>query len=159
MPTPQKIAQVAEIKELLENCEIAIATQYVGISVEKVTELRRQLREDGVEYKVFKNTLARRALTELGLEEAAGYMEGPTAWVFANDPVAPAKTLKAFAKTSKMVAMSGGVLSGKAISAAQLQALADLPSREQLLSQLVGTVAAPLRNFVGTLQALSLIHI
>jgi large subunit ribosomal protein L10 len=154
LATPQKIADVAEIKERIESSEIAIASKYVGITVEQVTELRKQLREAGVEYKVYKNNLARRALRELEIEEAADFMEGPTAWAFSNDPVAPAKIFKAYAKNVDTVAMMGGVLGGKPVDASQLQALASLPSREQLLAQVVGTIAAPLRNMVGTLNAL-----
>lgn len=154
MATPKKIADVAELKERLESSEIAIATKYTGISVAQVTELRRQLREAGVEYKVYKNTLARRALKEMDVEAAADFMDGPTAWVFSSDPVAPAKILKAYGKKVTSVAMVGGVLGGKPVDAAQLIELASLPSREQLLAQVVGTIAAPLRNLVGTLNAL-----
>jgi len=119
-----------------------------------VTQLRKQLREAGVEYKVYKNTLAKRALDEIGAGAAADMMNGPTAWAFCADPVMPAKLLKEFGQTAKMVTMSGGVLEGKVIDASQVMALADLPSREQLLAQVVGTIAAPLRNLVGTLNAL-----
>jgi len=150
---PEKIAVVDEFKQELKDCQIAIATQYIGINVARVTELRKQLREAGVKMKVYKNTLARRALDELELGDVADVMEGPTAWAFSNDPVAPAKILKDFAKESDFVKMRGGVLEGKKISTDQLNALASLPSREVLLSQLVGTVAAPLRNLVGTLNA------
>ena len=153
MARPEKIAAVSEMKERLEACEIAIATQYVGINVEKVTELRRQLRAAGVEFKVYKNTLARRALNELDLDGAAQYMTGPTAWAFSKDPVAPAKILKDFARKSPKVIMMGGILNGKPVSGEQLKALASLPSREQLLAQVVGTIAAPLRDFVGVLNA------
>ena len=154
MATPKKTAEIAEIKERLENSEIAIATQYKGISVEQVTALRKQLRDAGIEYKVYKNTLARRALRELQIEDAADCMEGPIAWAFSSDPVAPAKILKDYGKKVKSVVMVGGVLGGKPVDAAQLVALASLPSRDQLLAQVVGTIAAPLRNFVGTLNAL-----
>lgn len=129
-------------------------TTYVGVNVEKVTKLRRQLREAGVEYKVYKNTLARRALRELDLESAADLMQGPTAWAFSEDPVAPAKILKDFFKESKFVTMEGGILAGQIVGPDQLKAIADLPSRDQLIAQTVGVIAAPLRNFVGTLQAL-----
>lgn len=145
---------VAEFRERLEQNKIAIMSQYVGINVARVTELRRQLREAGVEYKVYKNTLAKRALDEIGAGAAAELMTGPTAWAFSDDPVLPAKLLRDFGKTAKMVTMSGGVLDGKVIDGAQVAALADLPSREQLLAQVVGTIAAPLRNLAGTLNAL-----
>lgn len=154
MATPKKIADVAEIKARLEACDIAIATQYSGTTVEQVTELRKQLRDAGVDFKVYKNTLARRALKELDVEGAADCMNGPIAWAFSNDVVAPAKILKDFAKKVDKIAMLGGVLDGKPVDATQLDALASLPSRDQLLAQVVGTIAAPLRNLVGTLNAL-----
>ena len=153
MARPEKVATVTEIRERIENSEIAILTKYVGINVENVSELRKQLREADVEYKVYKNTLARRALAEVGLEEVADVMDGPTAWAFSKDTVGPTKILNDFMKTSKFVQMSGGILSGKAVSSEQLKALASLPSRDQLLGQVAGTVAAPLRNFVGVISA------
>ncbi len=153
MPKQYKIDAVAEFKEKLAGSEIAIATQYVGINVEKVTELRKQLRESGIDFKVYKNTLARIALSEMGLESAADCMTGPTAWAFAKDPVVPAKLLKQLGREMPFVVMSGGVLNGKAVTGEQLSALADLPSREQLLAMLVGTIAAPMRNMLGVLNA------
>lgn len=154
MPTQENINVVSEIKEHLEKSDIAIISKYNGVNVAQVTDLRRKLREAGVEYKVYKNTLARLALKELGLEEAADFMEGPTAWAFAEDPVTPAKILKDFGKEVKFVSMSGGVLNGEVVEKAQLDALADLPSRDQLLGHVVGTIAAPLSQFVGVLNAL-----
>jgi len=154
LPKPEKISQVAEIKSKLQENEIAIISQYAGINVEKVTELRRRLRAAGIEYKVYKNTLATIALKEIGAEGAAQYMNGPTAWVFANDPVAPAKILKEYAREAKVVTMSGGVLNGRPIPKESVEALATLPSREQLVAQVVGTIAMPLRNAVGVLNAL-----
>tara|TARA_R110001592_G_scaffold14535_3_gene64752 strand:+ start:508 stop:1038 length:531 start_codon:yes stop_codon:yes gene_type:complete len=153
LATPKKISDIAEMKARIESSEIAIATKYVGISVEQVTELRKQLREAGVEYKVYKNTLARRALKELDVEAAADFMEGPTAWAFSADPVAPAKILKAFSKKAKTIAMVGGVLGGKPVNADQLTTLASLPSHEQLLSQIAGTIAAPIQKLMGTINA------
>jgi large subunit ribosomal protein L10 len=153
LPTAEKIASVAEIKERLQEHDIAIATQYVGIKVEAVTALRKKLRDAGCEYKVYKNTLAKRALDELGLGDAAAYMDGPTAWAFSNDPVTPAKILKDFSKDVQFVKVRGGVLQGRVVSDAQLAALADLPPREVLLAQVVGAIAAPLSAFVGTLNA------
>ncbi len=154
MPKQEKIDAVAEIKERIEQSEVAILTKYVGINVENVTELRKRLREQNVSLKVYKNTLAKIALDELGLSAVAPMMEGPTAWAFSDDPVAPAKALKAFAKEAPVVAMSGGILQGKVVTAQELTALADLPPREALLAQVVGTIAAPLRNCVGVLNAL-----
>ncbi|MCK5861779.1 MAG: 50S ribosomal protein L10 [Candidatus Hydrogenedentes bacterium] len=154
MPTPQKEAAVAEIKELISNNSIAIMTQYVGINVDQATALRKKLRETGTTFKVFKNTLSRIALRELGIEDAADMMEGPTVWAFCDDPVAPAKVLKDFAKEAPFVIMRGGILDGVPVSDAQMNELAALPSHEQLVAQVVGTIAMPLRNTVGVLSAL-----
>ncbi len=153
MPRPEKAATIAEIKDRIGNSEIAVLTQYMGINVEQITELRRKLRESDVEFKVYKNTLAKRALDELDLGGAAAFLDGPTAWAFSKDPVAPAKVLKEFSLGVKFISMAGGILDGKVVSQAQLEALAVLPGREQLLAQVVGTIAAPLRNFVGVLSA------
>lgn len=153
MPTPEKIATVEEFKERLASSEIAIATKYVGINVAKVTDLRNKLRAAGIEFKVYKNTLARRALREAGVEDAADFMEGPTAWAFCKDPLAPAKILKQSSGEIKFLSMAGGVLNGKAITKDQLIALASLPGREQLIAQVVCTIAAPLSQFVGVLNA------
>jgi len=151
---PEKEEAVAELKERLQSNSVAIATQYKGINVEQVTLLRRKLREANVQFKVYKNTLVQRALDELGLSEASKYIDGPTAWAFCKDPVAPAKILKDFSKDVPLVVMAGGVLEGRAVTKAQMEALALLPPRDVLLAQVVGTIAAPLRNFVGVLNAL-----
>lgn len=154
LPTQQKIDAVAEMTQRLEGCQIAVAAKYVGMNVAQASELRNRLRAAGVEFKVYKNTLARRALRSQGMEAAADFMEGPTAWAFSVDPVAPAKILKEFGKEVPFVSMVGGVLEGRPVTAAQLEALAGLPPREQLIAQVVGTMAMPLRNTVGVLAAL-----
>lgn len=154
MPKQVKIDAVEELKERIEASQLVVLTKYVGINAEKATLLRKKLREGHVEYKVFKNTLAKRVLDELKLSDAAKFMSGPTGWAFSKDPVAPSKILKEFSKDVPLVEMTGGILEGKVVSKVQLDALASLPSREVLLSQVVGTIAAPLRNFVSTLNAL-----
>lgn len=153
MPTDKKVADVAEIKERIEKSQVVIMTKYIGINAAQATNLRSKLRGGNVEYKVYKNTLGKRALDELGLGEAAQYLQGPTAWAFCEDPVSPAKVLKDFNKDVPLVEMNGGILDGKAVSKVQLDALADLPSREQLIAQVVGVLAAPMRNAVGVLSA------
>lgn len=154
MPTVKKENAIAELKERIEASQIAILTSYKGINAEKATALRKQLRDNDVTFKVYKNTLAKRVLDEMGLNDVVQYMDGPTAWAFSEDPVAPAKIMKDFAKEAAMVSMTGGILGGAVVGPDQLKALADLPSKEQLLAQLVGTIAAPLRNLVGVLSAL-----
>jgi len=147
----EKIESVAELKQRIQENTVSVTTQYVGITVEEVTTLRRNLREAGVIFKVYKNTLAKRVLDELDLSEAEKFIEGPTAWAFSNDPVAPAKILKEFGKSVKAISINGGIFEGKVVSQQEMLNLASLPSREVLLGQVVGTIAAPLRNFVGAL--------
>jgi len=154
LPTQDKIKAVEEFKNKLANSEVAIATTYIGINVAKVTDLRNKMRDAGIDFKVYKNTLARLALRDAGVEKAADFMTGPTAWAFSKDPVAPAKILKQCANEIKFVSMVGGVLDGKVVNKEQLIALASLPPREVLLAQVVGTIAAPLSQFVGVLNAL-----
>lgn len=154
MPTQQKAESIAELKERLQQAKVAVMTKYVGINAEQSESLRKKLRDEKVSLKVYKNTLAKRALDELGLGEAAAFMEGPTGWAFSNDPVAPAKILKDFGKDVPLVSMVGGVLEGRVVSKAQLDALASLPPRQVLLGQVAGAVAAPISSFASVLQAL-----
>ncbi len=154
MPTEAKKKVVDEIAERIQQHELTIIACYMGINVPQATELRRQLRENGVQFKIYKNTLANLALEKAGFQEAAGFMEGPTAWVFCDDPAVPAKLLKEFGKEVQCVTMNGGILSGRVVGPDQLETLASLPSQEVLLAQVVGAIAAPLCNLVGTLNAL-----
>lgn len=153
MATPQKEAAIAELKENIKNNTITIMSQYKGITADEVTTLRAKLRDENITYKVYKNTLARRALDELDLSDASAFIDGPVAWAFCEDPVAPAKILKTFSKDVKVIVMLGGILDGDIVDAAKLRKLADLPSRDQLIAQVVGTIAMPLRNLVGILSA------
>lgn len=153
MVTQEKTAAVEELKKYISDNTIAIMTQYQGITVAEVTALRTLLREQNITFKVYKNTLAKIALDELGLKEAGEFMEGPTVWAFSDDPVAPAKTLKDYAINVDVLKMVGGILDGKPIGSDVLTKLASLPSRDQLIAQVVSTIAMPLRNLVGTLSA------
>ena len=153
MARPEKEAAVAELKESIQNSSVAIMTRYQGITVAEVTTLRATLRAENIKFKVFKNTLAQRALDELQLSDAVAFMDGPTVWAFSDDPTAPARILKKFAKDVAALQVRGGILEGKAVNAAMIDMLADLPTRDQLIAQVVGVMAAPLRNFLGTIQA------
>lgn len=144
---------VQEMIEQLGQAKGAVLTDYKGISVNKLTDLRRQLRKNGVEFKVVKNTLAKRAADELGIEALHSHLEGPTAIAFSlEDPVAPAKAISNFIKINKMLEIKAGLVEGKVISMAGVQALADLPPREVLIAQVVGAMAAPISGFVNVLQ-------
>ena len=154
MPTQSKIDAVAELKSRIADSDIVVMTQFVGINADGATILRRKLRESNVQFKVYKNTLAKIALKELDLGDAANFLDGPTAWAFGHDAVAPAKVLQEYGKTNILVSMVGGILEGKVVNKNQLEALASLPSREVLLGQLAGVLAAPMTNLAGALNAL-----
>lgn len=153
MAKQEKIDAVGEIKERIEASQIVVMTKYIGMNAAQATQLRAKLRAASVKFKVYKNTLAKRALDELNLSDAAQFLDGPIAWAFSDDPVTPAKVLADFGKEVPVVQMSGGILEGNVVTLEQLKALADLPPRDALLAQVVGTIAAPLRNFVGVLNA------
>ncbi|WP_258358919.1 50S ribosomal protein L10 [Moorella sulfitireducens (nom. illeg.)] len=147
-----KVAAVAEVKEKLGNSIVTILADYRGMNVADMTRLRRQMREAGVEFKVVKNTLTRRAARELGLEGLEPFLEGPTAAAFSlNDPAAPAKILSEVMRGSKTFQIKAGVLQGRVISPDEIKTLADLPSREQLLAKVVGGFQAPLAGLVNVL--------
>jgi large subunit ribosomal protein L10 len=145
---------VQEIKQKLENATLVICTDFRGLNVDKVTELRRKLRVPGVEYRVFKNTMFRFALQEAGYEDIALQITGPNAVIFSqNDPVGPAKTIIDFAKTNKELEVKIGILEGQLLSPERIKDLAQLPPRDVLLAQVVGTMQAPITAFVRVLNA------
>lgn len=155
MPNIEEKSQVvSEIKEKMQNASGIVLADYRGLTVAQVTQLRTQLRQAGVEYRVLKNTLVRRAANEIGVEGLDPYLEGPTAVAFSADPVAPAKILMDFAKANKLKSfkIKAGVLEGKVIGAEGVKALADLPSREVLLTMVVRGMQAPLVGMVNVLQ-------
>jgi large subunit ribosomal protein L10 len=154
-PRPEKVAVVAEVRERLEGADAALLTEYRGLNVKALADLRRQLRPAGGEYKVYKNTLVRFAVRELGADELEALLTGPTAITFVTgDAAAVAKTLRDYARTNQALVVKGGMLGTKVLSAADVQALADLPSRDVLLAQVAGAFQAPLTKLAGLLQAL-----
>jgi large subunit ribosomal protein L10 len=151
----EKEAVVAEVREKLNAADAAIVTEYRGLTVAALAELRRSLRNVGAEYRVYKNTLARFAAREAGAEGLDDLLVGPTAITFVSgDVAAAAKTLKDYAKTNQLLVIRGGVIANKAVSAKDVEALADLPPREVLLAQFAGALQAPLVKTAGLLQAL-----
>lgn len=146
---------VAEMHEKLQQAKAVFLADFRGMTVGKATELRNELRKADVEYKVVKNTLLELASRDTDKAVLADHYTGPTAIALTySDPVAAAKVLSKFAKEPQSkLALKAGVLSGKAISVADIQALAELPSREVLIAKLLGTLQAPAANFVGVLAA------
>jgi len=157
----EKVAVVDEVREKFSASDAAVLTEYRGLDVPAMAELRRALRESGGEYKVYKNTLVRFAVEELGLE-IDDLLTGPTAIAFvgeqadgsAGDPVGVAKALKEFAKANEALIIKGGLLDEKRLTAEEISALAEIAPREVLLAQLAGAMAAPMQQFAALLKAL-----
>jgi large subunit ribosomal protein L10 len=154
-PRPEKVAVVDEVRAQFEAADAAILTEYRGLKVKDLAALRRSLRTNGSEYKVYKNTLVRFATRGLGLGELDTMLEGPTAIAFVKgDAAAAAKTLRDYSRINALLVIKGGVLGDKVLSQADAAALAELPSREVLLARFAGGLAAPLQQLAGLLQAL-----
>ena len=154
-PRPEKVAVVDEVTAKLTDADAAIVTEYRGLSVAQLATLRRQLRGAGGEYKVYKNTLARFAAHNAGADGIVDLLVGPTAITFVTgDAAAVAKVLRDAAKANPLLVIKGATMDGKALSAGDVDALADLPSREVLLAQFAGALQAPLVKTAGLLQAL-----
>ena len=159
-PRADKVAVVAEVKEKLEAADGVVLTDYRGLDVPAMAELRSTLRPAGGEYKIYKNTLVKLAANELGLE-LDELLAGPTALAFVGekadgskgDPAAVAKALKEFAKTNEALVLKGGVLDGNAMSVDEVKALADLPSREVMYAEFAGALEHMLGDFAGLLDS------
>ncbi len=147
---------VSEIADKLRNSKSTILVDYRGLDVAEVTELRQQLREAGVDFKVYKNTMTRRATEEAELTELNETLVGPTAIAFSDeDVVAPAKILNNFAKDHDALEIKGGVIEGNVASLEQIKELADLPNYEGLVSMLLSVLQAPVRNFAYVTKAVA----
>lgn len=159
-PRPEKVAVVEEVRERFASSDAALITEYRGLNVSAMAELRRSLREAGGDYHIYKNTLVRLALKggEVNLDDL---LTGPTAIAFVpsgpdgrpGDAAAVAKALKEYGKNNEALVVKGGLLGDKLLDAAQVQALADLPSREVLLAQFAGALQAPMAKFAQLLNA------
>lgn len=153
MPTATKEGLVAEIKDRFNGSEAVLLADYRGLTVKEMQELRVKVREVGGEIKVYKNSLTEIAIRELALPSLDEYLEGPTAFVFIDgDPVAPAKALAGFAKEHQALEVKGGLVQNRVVGADGVKALATLPSREELIAKLLGTMQNPL---TGTVRVLS----
>ncbi len=152
-PRPEKRAIAGEIQEQLKDSVFVILADYKGLSVSKSTELRDRLHPTGAEVHVVKNRMFQRAARDSELEELAGKIDGPTAMIVGKgDVVASAKALRAFVKENELPVVRVGALEGALLSAQDIEDLASLPSRPELLAKLVGTLAAPMTGLVGVMQ-------
>lgn len=151
-----KKAVVKEITEKLEASVSTIIVDYRGLNVAEITELRKQLREAGVDFKVYKNTLTKRATEAAGLADLNEALTGPNAIAFSEeDVIAPAKILNNFAKQSDALEIKAGVIEGNLVDLDKIKALAELPSREGLLSMLLSVLQAPVRNLALAAKAVA----
>lgn len=152
MPTQEKARQIDELVEHFERAQLVVVANYRGLTVAQLQQLRGSLRESNAEFTVAKNTLTRIASERVGVEIAPEHLEGPTALMFAyDDIVAPAKALSDFVKSSRVLELKTGVMEGHALSSSEIEALASLPPREELLAKLVGMLASPMSRVVGVL--------
>ncbi len=152
----QKKQIVEEIAGKMKASVSTVIVDYRGLNVAEVTELRKQLREAGVEYKVYKNSMTRRAAEEAGLAELNEQLVGPNAIAFSTeDVVAPAKILNDFAKGHEALEIKAGVIEGNVATVEEIKALASLPSREGLLSMLLSVLQAPVRNLALATKAVA----
>lgn len=150
----EKQKVVAEIEQKIKDASLIVFTDYRGLNVEEVSELRNKLRAPGVEFRVLKNTMTRFALKNVGYDSVADQVQGPNAILFSNeDVVTPAKTIFDFVKKHPNLEVKLGILEGQSVSAEKVKELADLPPREVLVAQVLGTMQAPITSFVRVLNA------
>ena len=147
----QKQATVSEVTAKLAGAQSLIVAEYRGLNVERVTQLRSKARKSGVYLRVLKNTLARRAVKGTPFEKLSELMVGPLMYGISQDPVAGAKVLSEFAKENELFVIKAGAMPNAVMSAQDIKALAQLPSREELIAKLLGTMQAPMTKLVRTL--------
>lgn len=152
MNKAEKEAVVKEVGEKIKAADATVLTDYRGLTVQAIAELRGELRKQDIEYKVYKNTLVARAVKKLKIEGLDEYLAGPTALAFSTgDPVAPAKVLADFAKENKALEIKAGLVENGIMDAASIRALAKLPSREVLLGKLAGALQGPMSGLANVL--------
>lgn len=168
VPNPEKEAIIEEVKEKISSAKLAILTDFQGLSVAEMTELRKLLRGANIDYKVYKNTLTRLAAEQLGINELEKYLVGPTALAFgkSDDLVTPAKVIKDFSAKHQHLNIKAGILNKKVISSEDVVSLTNIPPKEVLIalvlgglqapvSKLLSVLQAPMREFIGVLKSLA----
>ncbi len=146
-----KKAVVNEIQQKFSDSQSSVVVEYRGLSVAQMTTLRRKLREENIEMKIYKNKMASRAAEAAGYEGLVEYLVGPNAFVFGDDAVAPSRILAEFAKKNKALVLKSGIVEGKVVDVDMIKELATLPNREGMISMLLGLFQAPIRNFAYAL--------
>ncbi len=155
MPNPEKATIIEEVKDKINSAKLAILTDFQGMSVAEMTELRKLLRSANTDYKVYKNTLTRLAAEQLGINELEKYLVGPTALVFgkSDDLVTPAKIIKDFSARHQHLKIKAGILNKKVISPEDVVSLTSMPPKEVLIAMVLGGLQAPVSKLLSVLQA------
>lgn len=150
-----KKAQVLEITEKVSNSASTVVVEYRGLSVAEVTDLRRQLREENVELKVYKNSMTSRAVEAAGFEGLKEHLTGPNAVAFSSDAVAPSRVLAKFAKKHEALVLKAGIVDGKIVDVNEIKELSSLPNKEGMLSMLLSCLQSPVRSFACVTKAVA----
>jgi len=154
VPTQEKVETVEEFKSRLDGAKTVLVTEYRGLTVQQLSDLRKQLRGVSAQYKVMKNRLAKLAMTDTDLAKLGPHLKGPTGMVISKeDPVAVAKALHTFARTNQALAIKAGFVDGQVLPASELKALSELPSKETIRAQIIGAIQGPLVQIASLLQA------
>ena len=151
MPNQKNVEQVEQIQERFQNSEVIILTDFQGLTVAEINELRRQLHEEGIQYKVYKNTLIRVAAESLGIESLESYLHGTTAVALSSDPAKPSKIFMDFSEEHENLKIKAGILGKRVIDAAAVEELVKMPSRGQLIARAVGGLKSPISGLVSVL--------
>ena len=151
-----KKAVVAEIKDKFERAQSAVVIDYMGINVDEANNLRKHLRENSVDYTVYKNTLVKKAVEGTDFEDIAQVLSGPSAFAFGyEDATAPARELKKFMKKISKMSFKAGLVEGKYFDAEGIETIADLPSREELIAKFMGSISSPIQKFAFLMKAVA----
>ena len=150
-----KKAVVSEIQEKMTGSQSTVVVEYRGLTVAEVTELRRSLRAEGIEFKVYKNSMSQRAAEAAGFNELTEQLTGPNAIAFSDDAVAPSRVLAKFAKKHDKLVLKGAIVEGKVVGVDTIKELSSLPNREGMLSMLLSCLQAPVRSFACAVKAVA----
>lgn len=150
-----KMEVVSEIQSQFEAAQSAVIVEYRGLTVAQMMDLRRKLRDENIELKVFKNSMAQRAATKAGFDGLTGSLTGPNAIAFSKDAVAPSRVLSAFAKKNKFLVIKGGMVEGQVVAADKIAEIAKLPNKAGMIAMLLGCLQSPVRTFAATVKAVA----
>ena len=151
----QKKQTVEEIKEKIDNSGSTVVVEYRGLTVKELTELRRSLHDEGIDFVVYKNTMVQRASEDLGYDDLQASLTGPNAIAFGADQVAPSRILVKFAKKHDKLVVKAGIVDKQVLGADQIKELAQLPNKEGMISMLLGCLQSPIRSFAATVKAIA----